>query len=59
MKKLVVLLLLLVFHIVVASAQEQIPNDIKRIMEKASSGKELTEQEDARLAVCAVGSISY
>lgn len=30
-------------------AQYQMPSDIKRIMEKVSSGKELTEQESARL----------
>lgn len=30
-------------------AQYQMPTDIKRIMEKVSSGKELTEQESARL----------
>lgn len=48
MKQLLLLLTALTFAFV-ACAQMQIPRDISRILEKAKSGKELTEQESARL----------
>ena len=48
MKKLFLLFVMLAFAWT-NFAQYQMPSDIKRIMEKVSSGKELTEQESARL----------
>ena len=48
MKQLLLLLAALTFAFV-ACAQMQIPVDVSRILEKAKSGKELTEQESARL----------
>ena len=49
MKKIAVCLLVLMIHMGVVCAQMQMPKDIQRIMEKASTGKELTEQEIIRL----------
>lgn len=48
MKQLLLLLVALTFAFAVC-AQIQIPDDISRILEKAKSGKELSEQENTRL----------
>jgi len=49
MKKIAVCLLVLMIYTGVVCAQMQMPKDIQRILEKASTGKELTEQENIRL----------
>lgn len=49
MRKIVVLLLLIINQIFLVSGQMKMPADINRILEKATSGKEITEEENARL----------
>ncbi len=49
MKHIIIIILLLLTNVFFICAQVQISTEIKQIMEKIKSGKELTEQEEAKM----------